>query len=215
VRFGLVIFDCDGVLVDSEPLANRIFAGQLARAGLHLPVDEVMRQFVGRTKAGCIAHAEALLGRPLPADFGDAWDTALYGTLAKELRTVQGVEEMLDRLAVPYCVATNSSRERLRIALEATGLRTRFEGRMFSAADVPNPKPAPDLFLHAACAMGVAPGRCAVIEDTPTGVRAALAAGMTALGYCGAPHTDAAALQSAGATLFRQMDDLLRILSAV
>ncbi len=215
MRFGLVIFDCDGVLVDSEPLANRIFAEQLARAGLNLPVDEVMRRFVGRTKAGCIAHAEELLGRRLPADFGDAWDKALYGALAKELRTVRGVEEMLDRLEVPYCVATNSSRERLRIALEATGLLARFEGRMFSAAEVPNPKPAPDLFLHAASVMGVEPGRCAVIEDTPTGVRAAVAAGMTALGYCGAPHTDAAALQSAGANLFQHMDDLLRTLSAV
>ena len=214
MRFGLVIFDCDGVLVDSEPLANRILSEQLAGAGLRLPVDEVMRRFVGRTKAGCIAYAEALLGRPLPEDFGDAWDAALYGALAKELRTVQGVEQVLDGLGVPYCVATNSSRERLRIALQATGLLARFEGRMFSAADVPNPKPAPDLFLHAASAMGVAPGRCAVIEDTTTGVRAAVAAGMTALGYCGAPHTDAAALQSVGANLFRRMDDLLRTLSA-
>ncbi|HWA38695.1 MAG TPA: HAD family hydrolase [Burkholderiales bacterium] len=209
MRCELVIFDCDGVLVDSEPIANRVLSELLAGCGLRLDPDEVMRRFVGRTKRGCIELATELLGAPLPASFGADWDAALYAAFRAELRAVEGVTEAIDALEVPYCVATNSSRERLGIALEATGLAPRFEGRRFSAVDVARPKPAPDLFLHAAGTMGVPPARCVVVEDTPTGVRAAVAAGMTVLGFAAAPHTDAAALQSAGAALFHRMTDLI------
>jgi HAD superfamily hydrolase (TIGR01509 family) len=212
LRCALVIFDCDGVLVDSEPIANRVLADLLAGCGLRLGADEVMKRFVGRTKRGCIELATELLGAPLPASFATDWDAALFSAFRAELRAVEGVAEALDALDVPYCVATNSSPERLAIALEATGLAARFEGRRFSATQVARPKPAPDLFLHAAHTMGMPPGQCVVIEDTPTGVRAAVAAGMKVLGFAAAPHTDAAALQSAGATIFRRMPDLLPML---
>jgi HAD superfamily hydrolase (TIGR01509 family) len=208
LRCALVIFDCDGVLVDSEPLANRVLSDLLADCGLRLGADEVMKRFVGKTKRGCLELATELLGAPLPARFSTDWDAALFSAFRAELRAVEGVTTVLDALDVPYCVATNSSHERLGIALEATGLAARFEGRRFSAADVARPKPAPDLFLHAAGAMGVPPARCVVVEDTPTGVRAAVDAGMAVLGFAAAPHTDAAALQSAGATIFRRMADL-------
>jgi HAD superfamily hydrolase (TIGR01509 family) len=212
VRWDLIIFDCDGVLVDSEPIANRVLSEQLAVVGLALPVAEVMRRFVGRTKAGCLELAAEMLRRPLPGSFAADWDEALFAALRSEVRPVEGMAALLAELRVPFCVATNSSPERLRIALDASGLAEFFEGRMFSAAAVPRPKPAPDLFLHAAITLGAAPERCAVIEDTPTGVQAARAAGMAAFGFAGLPHASAAALEANGATVFRTMNELAALL---
>ena len=214
MNYELVIFDCDGVLVDSEPIANRVLCEQLAGIGLRLTADEVMRCFVGRTRAGCLALAAELLGRELPAGFGAAWDAALFSAFTAELRPVQGVTEVIRGLRVPLCVASNSSRERMRVSLQTSGLLPLFEGRMFSAVDVERPKPAPDLFLHAAAAMGAAPSRCAVIEDTPTGVTAATAAGMAVFGYAAGEHSSAAALAAEGATVFREMRALPALLKA-
>lgn len=204
----LVIFDCDGVLVDSEPIANRVFAEQLATVGVRMEVREVMARFVGKTRDGCLALAAELAGRALPGDFAAAWDAALFDALAREVRPVAGIEAVLDTLAHPFCVASNSSPRRLRLVLECTGLVRRFEGLQFSAADVARPKPAPDLFLHAASRLGVAPSRCVVVEDTPTGARAAREAGMRVLAYAGAPHADRARLASEGAMLFDDMSAL-------
>jgi HAD superfamily hydrolase (TIGR01509 family) len=212
LRFDLVIFDCDGVLVDSEPLANRILAERLATVGLHMEVPEVMRTFVGKTREACIAKAGEMLGRPLPPDFAEQWDRVLYAALREELRAVEGVAGVLDALRTPYCAASNSSPERLRLALEATGLWNRFEGRAFSAQVVATPKPAPDLFLHAARVMGAMPARCAVVEDTPTGVRAGVAAGMHVFAFAGAAHADREGLVQAGGHLFRDMAELPALL---
>jgi HAD superfamily hydrolase (TIGR01509 family) len=214
VNYALVIFDCDGVLVDSEPIANRVLSEQLAGVGLRLPAEEVMRRFVGRTRAGCLALAAELLGRELPAGFAAAWDAALFSAFATELQPVRHVKQVIQGLQVPICVASNSSRERMRVSLQASGLLPIFEGRMFSAVDVERPKPAPDLFLHAAAAMGATPSRCAVIEDTPTGVKAAAAAGMAVFGYTAGEHSSAAALAAAGATVFRDMRALPELLRA-
>ena len=210
----LVIFDCDGVLIDSEPIANRVLGAQLARIGLRLHPDEVMRRFVGRTRAGCLELAAALLGRELPAGFANAWDQALFAAFAAELRAIDGVQDAIASIATSICVASNSSRERMRVSLGAAGLLARFEGRMFSAQEVARPKPAPDLFLHAAASMGAAPGDCAVIEDTPTGVEAAVAAGMAVFGYAGGAHSSAHALAAAGAIVFRHMRELPALLRA-
>lgn len=201
----LVIFDCDGVLVDSEPIANRVFAARLATVGVHLEVREVMARFVGRTRAGCMELAAQLAGRALPADFGERWDAALFEALAREVRPVAGIEAVLGSLDRPFCVASNSSQRRLRLVLETTGLMRWFEDRYFSAAEVARPKPAPDLFLHAAARLGADPARCVVVEDTPTGARAARAAGMRVLGYAAAPYADRERLEAEGARLFGDM----------
>jgi HAD superfamily hydrolase (TIGR01509 family) len=203
----MVIFDCDGVLVDSEPIANRVLARHLGTVGIALSVEDVMHRFVGRTRDGCIKLAEEMLGRPVPREFGDKWDADLFKTLRREVRAVEGVVNLLQRMKVPYCVASNGTPERMRMTLEAAGLLPYFEGRMFTAADVSNPKPAPDLFLHAAKAMGATPSRCAVFEDTVTGVKAAVAAGMTVFAYAGASHSDPEVLQRAGATVITSMYD--------
>ena len=214
MNYELVIFDCDGVLIDSEPIANRVLSEQLAGIGLRLPAGEVMRRFVGRTRAGCLALAAELLGRALPAGFAAAWDAALFSAFAAELKAVDGVAEVVQGLQVPVCVASNSSRERMCASLQAAGLLPLFEGRMFSAVDVERPKPAPDLFLHAAATMGAPPSRCAVIEDTPTGVQAAAAARMAVFGYAGGAHSSPAALAAAGAIVFREMRALPALLRA-
>ncbi len=213
MTYELVIFDCDGVLIDSEPLANRVLGDQLAAIGISLPLEEVMRRFVGRTRAGCLGLAAELLGRALPGGFAEDWDAALFAAFDRELKPIEGVAELLRSLALPYCVASNSSPERMRVSLRAAGLLPFFEGRMFSAADVANPKPAPDLFLHAAKSLGFAPSRCAVIEDTPTGARAGVAAGMAVFGYVGSAHSNPADLKKEGASVFDSMKDLAALLN--
>src|SRR5687768_966989 len=155
-----------------------------------MPLEDVMRTFVGRTRDGCIEMAGRMLGRPLPADFGAKWDAALFDALAQEVKPVEGIVEVLDALELPWCVASNGEPERMRLALGAAGLLERVGDRLYSAKQVARPKPAPDLFLHVARAMGHAPEGCAVVEDTPTGVKAGVAAGMRVFGYAGAPHAD-------------------------
>jgi len=212
VRVGLVIFDCDGVLINSEPIANRVFRDRLAAVGLRLPLEEVMRTFIGKTRAGCIEVAQRMLKRPLPADFVAGWDEALYAAFRAELKPVEGVPELLAAMTVPYCVASNGEPKRMSIALEAAGLMPFVRDHLFTASEVKHPKPAPDLFLHAARHMGAKPADCAVVEDTPTGVKAAVAAGMKVFGFAGAPHADAARLRSEGATPFTAMRELPALL---
>ena len=155
--FKLVIFDCDGVLIDSEPIANRVFRDRLADVGLDLPIEKVMSTFVGNTKDGCIELAGRMLGRPLPADFGDRWDRDLFAALREEVKPVEGIPELLASMRIPYCVASNGNPDRMLLALEAAGLLRFVDGRIFTASQVAKPKPAPDLFLHAAKTMGAAP----------------------------------------------------------
>ena len=214
MRVELVIFDCDGVLIDSEPIANRVIRERLASVGLRLPLQEVMRTFVGNTRAGCIALASRMLGRPLPPDFGAQWDEALYAALRAEVKPVDGVPELLASMKTPYCVASNGEPERMRIALEAAGLLHFVKDTLFTASEVKHPKPAPDLFLHAARHMKVAARDAVVVEDTVTGVKAAVAAKMKVFGYAGAPHADASALKSAGAVPFTSMGELPALLEA-
>ena len=124
MRIELVIFDCDGVLVDSEPIANRVFAEQLHKVGVVLPVSEVMCRFVGKTRGQCLALAEEISGRELPSRFGTDWDAALFAALRKEAKPVAGVSEVLRDLAIPYCVASNGMPDRVRLTLESAGLPT-------------------------------------------------------------------------------------------
>jgi HAD superfamily hydrolase (TIGR01509 family) len=208
----LVIFDCDGVLIDSEPIMNRILGERLEAVGLAMSPEEVMTTFVGRTRDGCIEMAGRMLGRPLPESFGREWDEAVFEALGREVKPVEGIEAVLDGIALPWCVASNGEPDRMRLALSAAGLLARVGDRFFSAKQVAKPKPAPDLFLHAARVMGHLPGSCAVIEDTPTGVKAAVAAGMRVFGYVGAAHADPDALTAAGAITFHHMRALPSLL---
>jgi HAD superfamily hydrolase (TIGR01509 family) len=152
--------------------------------------------------------AGEMRGEPLPATFAKEWDDALHVELARGVKPVAGIPELLRSLPVPYCVASNGEPEHMRIALTAAGLMPLVQGRLFSAALVARPKPAPDVYLHAASTMGVAPEHCAVVEDTPTGVRAGLAAGMRVFAYAGGPQTDRDVVAELGATVFDDMRKL-------
>lgn len=208
--WGLVIFDCDGVLVDSEPIQNRIFARMLRDIGLTLSDEEHARAFVGRSIADCLEIVEQRLGRALPADFEARLQAQTFSAFERELRLVPGVEQALDNIAAPVCVASSGSLTKMRKTLELTGLLPRFENRMFSAPQVPRGKPYPDLFLYAAREMGVASPNCAVIEDSVAGVEAGMAAGMYVFGY--ARKGSAGGLTAAGARVFHEMSGLPALL---
>ncbi|MET7277555.1 HAD family phosphatase [Kribbella sp. NPDC005582] len=209
---GLVIFDNDGVLVDSERLANTILAELLTEAGLPYTFDEAVRDFMGGSMKSMREKTEAQLGRPLPADLEDRYHQRLFDGFA-DLQAIEGVEDVLDWLdaaGTPYCLASSGTHRRIRTALTAVGFWDRFEGRIFSAEDVAHGKPAPDLFLHAAATMGVVPGNCVVVEDSPLGVAAANAAGMTVFGY--AAMTDPAKLAGAD-QVFSKMATLTELIA--
>ena len=181
----LVIFDCDGVLVDTERIAVRIDVIVLAELGWPMTEAEVVERFMGRSDAEMTAAIEAHLGRRLPASWEEPFRHLYQEAFEAELEPVAGVVEALDAIAVPTCVASSGTHEKIRFTLGLTGLYERFAGRIFSVSDVARGKPAPDLFLHAAAGMGVPPAQCAVVEDSRYGVEAARAAGMRAFGYAG------------------------------
>jgi HAD superfamily hydrolase (TIGR01509 family) len=209
----LVIFDCDGVLVDSERLAVRVEAAVLAELGWPLSQAEVIERFMGRSQAFMLQAIQERLGGRLPDGWQDLRDRRYRAAFEAELTPVDGVVEALDRIATPTCVASGGSHEMLRHQLALTGLYERFQGRIFSASEVAEGKPAPDLFLHAAARLGAEPAACAVVEDSRYGVEAARAAGMRAFGYTGG-LTPPERLAGPGTVLFDDMRRLPDLLAA-
>lgn len=206
MSWGAVLFDCDGVLVDSEPIANRILAEMLTDAGLPYTAERSVERFVGRSMASCMKLIEEELGGPAPRGFAEEYQRRTFEAFLEELRPVPGVVNVLDGLRWPACVASSGDHDKLRTTLSRTGLYPRFQGRIFSATEVARGKPHPDLFLYAAERMGVEPHRCAVVEDSVYGVEAGCAAGMTVFGYTGT--VGAAPLAARGAVVF---DDMRRL----
>jgi HAD superfamily hydrolase (TIGR01509 family) len=211
-RFALVIFDCDGVLVDSEVITNRVFTSMLNEMGIAVTMEQVFEQFVGKSMSQCLQIIAKLLGREVPENFVQQYHLRTAVALKSDLKPVSGVEAMLENIQLPYCVASNGSHEKMQTTLGITGLLSKFQGKLYSVSEVARGKPFPDVFLHAAGKFGVPPSACAVIEDTATGVTAGVAAGMTVYGYCA--HTPAQRLIDAGAhcTFGRmsELPDLLR-----
>jgi HAD superfamily hydrolase (TIGR01509 family) len=206
----LVIFDCDGVLVDSEPAAAAVLAEALREEGLAMTDEEVRRAFLGLTFPRTIEIVEERLGRPLGAGFAGRVQARTFEAFRRGLAPMPGVEEALDRLDVPYCVASSGEPEKMRLTLGLTGLLDRFDGRMFSASEVEHGKPEPDLFLHAARRLRASPARTVVVEDSVAGVTAARRAQMRVYGYAAAG--DGAALEAAGATLLADLRQLPRLI---
>jgi HAD superfamily hydrolase (TIGR01509 family) len=208
----LVIFDCDGVLVDTERLAVPIDVEILTELGWAISPAEVVARFLGKSEADATKEIEEHLGHPIPAELSFEHEQRYREAFERDLRPVDGVVEVLDVLeaaGVSTCVASGGTHEKMRFTLGLTGLYERFEGRIFSSSDVARGKPAPDLFLHAAAsaAPGTAPQECAVVEDSPFGLEAALAAGMSAFGYAGG-LTLLENLSLPGTVVFDQMADL-------
>jgi HAD superfamily hydrolase (TIGR01509 family) len=208
----LVIFDCDGVLVDSERISVRIDAYVLGALGWPMSEAEVVERFVGRSHSYMVGEIERQVGRTVEEGWENRFQHLYREAFGAELEPVAGVTDALDAIELPTCVASSSSHERLERTLGLTGLLDRFRGRIFSADDVVHGKPAPDLFLHAAAAMGVPPARCVVVEDSAFGVEAARAAGMHAFAYAGG-LTSADRLRGPATTVFDDMRELPRLLA--
>lgn len=209
----LVIFDCDGVLIDSERITNRVFAEMLGELGVRVSEAYMAEEFFGRSAAESVRRAAQLLDRPLPADFEERYGERSRAVLAKEVELMPGVAQMLDMLERPAAIASNGLRVKMDITLKATGLLPRFDGRWFCLDDVAHGKPAPDIYLLAARRFDARPAHCVVVEDSPTGVAAGVAAGMTVFGY--AAHTPPERLLHAGAhQVFGDMAHLSALLDA-
>ncbi|MYS72774.1 HAD-IA family hydrolase [Streptomyces sp. SID5926] len=213
MRYDLVIFDNDGVLVDSEPISNRLLAGYLTELGHPTSYEDSLRDYMG----GAMHRVHDLVlertGRRLPSDFDDVFHARVFAAFERELKPVPGAVDVLEKLAadgVAYCVASSGSHQRIRTGHRKAGLDRWFDDeRIFSSQDVGRGKPAPDLFLHAAARMGVAPERCVVVEDSPLGVRAAVAAGMDVYGFTAMTPAE----KLGGATrLFADMGELADLL---
>ena len=208
--FDLVIFDCDGVLVDSEVISTHTLLDTLAANGLDVDIGYVRKTYLGRSISVVKADYLRLTGRDLIETFESDFLSRLCAAYRSELLAMQGVKELIASLAGPYCMATSSSIERATLSLELTGLAPFFEGRVFCASMVARGKPAPDLFLHAARAFGADPAHCLVIEDSEVGVLAAQNAGMTVWRFVGGSHFrdtgEAAPTAESGVPVFESMD---------
>jgi HAD superfamily hydrolase (TIGR01509 family) len=215
-RFELVIFDCDGVLVDSEPIINQAHARVLTACGYPITEQNLVDRFCGMSDREMLEIIEREWGRALPASYAEHVGLMIEAGFRQSLAAIEGVAEALDALTLPICVASSSSLEQIRQKLTITSLLGRFGVHLFSAAMVARGKPAPDLFLYAAQRLTTTPDRCLVVEDSPAGIDAALAAGMTAIGfsggsYCGLEH--GARLQARGALLV--IDDMHDLATAI
>ncbi|PTM92790.1 HAD family hydrolase [Mycoplana dimorpha] len=212
----LVIFDCDGVLVDSEPISLSVLVEALDQAGVRMDADEATDRFLGRSLKSMSEILHDDYGLAIDDHFLATLRSRLYARFRTELRPIDGISGVIEALPVPFCVASSSQPERIRLSLSVTGLLDRFEPNVFSASMVERGKPAPDLFLHASTAMGIPPEACAVIEDSPAGVMAARAAGMRAFAFAGGSHarTDRhrqALLRLQPDALFDDMRELLHL----
>ncbi len=213
IKYKLVIFDCDGVLVDSEPISSCLFTDMVNELGLCLTYKESEILFIGRSDDDCIKIVETRLGRSVPIGFIDDFNNRLLVLLDTELTAVKNVNKVLDFLqGVPVCVASNAPAKKVRCSLKLTNIDTYFNNNIFTVQDVKRGKPFPDLYLYAAEKMGIQPDECVVIEDSVFGVRAGIAAGMSVFGYT--ERSDEALLEKEGAVIFNNMLDLPVLLNS-
>ena len=211
--FDLIIFDCDGVLVESEPLATQVFVQILAEHGFEVSYEEYLRKFSGAIISKRLEVASQELNWTPPANFMSIFNERLSPLTERELKPVPGIHSLLESLSVPICIGSNGSREEILLRLRIARLTDYFGSAIFSGLEVPHPKPAPDVFLAAAKAFNISPDRCIVIEDSVLGVTAAVHAGMRVYGH--AAFTPSESLREAGAIPFNDMQELQTILSAV
>ena len=210
-RFDLVIFDCDGVVVDSERVVFEVFGSFIRSLGVHLTEAEMFERFLGRRLEECMDIVAELRGAPVPAGALERYCAERDRVLREQVQPVEGIREVLEQLTIPFCIASSGGYDKMGITLGATELMPFFEGRLFSATEVPRGKPAPDIFLLAAERMGASPAGTAVIEDSVNGVLAGCAAGMTVFGFV--DLTPATKLAAAGAQhVFTQMRELPALL---
>lgn len=219
---GLIVYDFDGVIAESEVLANTVLADFVTELGVDTTVEDSYRLYMGRCFADVMTAVEATIGRPLPAAFPEDFQTRTLARFRSELQAVEGARDYIRAFEhLPRCIASSSSPDRLALCLDVLGLKAEFGRNVFSASEVPRGKPHPDIFLHAAGRMGAVPADCIVIEDSPSGVEAGVAAGMTVIGLLAGSHIQPGhgkRLEAAGAhrlaTTFRDAEAITRHLLA-
>jgi len=214
-KFELIIFDCDGVLVDSERISNEVFAKVLNEAcGFSLNLDDMFETFVGHSSKQCMEIIETMLGSKPPPDLEIRYKNEIGAALRESVVAVKGIEQALSEISIPYCVASSGSYEKMRTTLGKTNLLELFEGKLHSTSDVSREKPFPDIYIHASMKMGsFHPSKCLVIEDSPLGVEGGIAAGMVVFGY--AELTNEEKLIRSGAHhTFREMSNLANEIAA-
>lgn len=206
MHYKAIIFDCDGTLVDSERVGNAALVECAQEVGIELTLEMALRHFRGRKMADTLGLLEQWLGGPLPENFLPMVRLRMATAFEERLTAMEGVHELLSKLSVPICVASNGPHEKMEVSLRVTGLSQYFADRIYSAYDCNIWKPDPGLFHYAAREMGADPSACAVVEDSIMGVEAAVSAGMTAFGY--APQDNGQFLAHAGAIVFHHMKSL-------
>jgi len=211
VSIDLIIFDCDGVLVDSELLTHQVLTGLVADLGGSAELLVELESFKSKALTETFPFIEQRLGRKLPTDFEAQYREQTFTAFQAHLQPIAGVHQVLPQLRIPFCVASNGPVSKIRFNLELTGLWSYFAGKVFSCYDIQRWKPEPDIYLYAARQMGAAPARCGVIEDSVVGTQAGRSAGMTVLGYAG--QSDGTALRAAGAQVFYDMHRLPDVLA--
>ncbi|MBH67794.1 MAG: hydrolase [Rhodospirillaceae bacterium] len=215
MNWHLIIFDCDGVLVDSEGIANRLIAEALTELGILTSAEEALSEFLGGKLTHIKVGLECKLGITLPEDWVNGIYEKQFVEFKKNLKSIPEIEKVLETIkaaGIPMCVGSNGPPNKMEVSLGVTGLKHYFEGRIFSADHVGIPKPAPDLYLYCAGQMGVKPKNCLVIEDSPRGAKAGVTAGMTVFGYAGTGNEEA--LAEAGCKeVVSDMKELLELLS--
>ena len=210
MNFDLIIFDCDGVLVDSEPLSNQLLCNELARYGLHMTVTDVIQTFVGRSMSTVVSIAEEKLGKKLPDDFLDVLQDKTFEVFKEKLAPVYGIKDVIEILIknnVKFCVASSGSFQKMDLTLGLTGLRDYFGGRIYNSSQVKRGKPYPDLFLYAAEQMQVEPARCLLIEDSLPGVQGGVSAGIEVMAY--SVRGEDEKLKKAGGLVIKDMREIL------
>ncbi len=183
MKYKCIIFDCDGVLVDSEYISNSTMVAMANDLGVVISKEYALHHFSGKSLKYCFDYIESLLGQKLPEDFEQQFRTKTFEAFANDLQPIKGIQDVLKRIAIPFCVASNGPLEKTRLNLTVTNLIQYFEGKMFSAYEINSWKPNPELFLYAAKSMGFEPNECVVVEDSISGIQAAKAGGFDVIGF--------------------------------
>lgn len=211
MKYKCIIFDCDGVLVDSEMISSRVLVELANSIGADIDMEYSELNFTGKSFEDVFQQIEDLAGKKLPENHERDYRKSTFELFKTELQPIKGIHKLLDELSVPYCVASNGPRDKMILNLGITKLLPRFENRIFSAYDIKRWKPDPELFLHAARELGFAPNECAVIEDSMSGIKAAVCGGFDVFGF--AKDHNKAEFEKAGATVFFEMTDLIELLN--
>ncbi len=206
MKYKCILFDCDGILVDSEEISNAVLQTMVTEAGADLDLHNIYDRFAGKSLKEIFRMIETLGGISFPETFEQDYRKRTYEAFKTELKPVKGVHELLEKVTVPYCVASSGPPEKIRLNLTVTGLIQHFEGRIFSSYDIGSWKPDPQIFEHAAQTMGFEPGECAVIEDSLSGIQAGIAGGFDVYGM--AKEHNQALFKDAGAVVFHDLESL-------